>query len=558
MKNKTKSSTKPVNKTNFQRLSTRPLNVPRSMRGVSMRALTSLPAGKVVPIGIAGLLREDSVRRGSIRYSFEMMETAEILMNAVQVRVQAHFVPFLAFDRFVSMDELNKSYMGVPVRAGDDVIPFVETIPYDRTKEFYKYAGIHSKQNGNVNSAYLEAYNQIWNYRATNRSPNLTHRNRLQDDLAPAFWDHDTFQHVVPDFDSAKIEGAISVGAINSQMPVKGIGVLNDLTFGPRFNKNNISVRESDGTISVYPTSTWSGDTGTRDGIYIKEKAGGLPDIYAELQSEGIQISLANIDLARKTQAFAKLREQYSGYDDVDEYLIDLLMQGINVPEQDYRQPMLLAEKTTVFGMSKRYATDAGNLAESAVNGATYLDLNIRVPKMTTGGVLMVTAEIVPDQLWERQKDPFLHAVTVDHFPQALRDELDPEKVEEVTNDVVDVDHDTPDDIFGYGPLNFRWNMNNPRIGGKFFRPQVDASFDEDRQRLWAVETQNPTLNQDFYLATQMHTKPFADSNQDPFEVVGVGTLVIEGNTVFGHKLIEASDDYQKTLAIAPQEKITK
>ena len=98
----------------------------------------------------------------------------------------------------------------------------------------------------------------------------------------------------------------------------------------------------------------------------------------------------------------------------------------------------------------------------------------------------------------------------------------------------------------------------NPRIGGKFYRPEVDAGFDEDRQRIWAVETQNPTLSTDFYLCTNIHTKPFVVTNQDPFEVVTQGEVFIEGNTVFGGHLVEATDDYEKVLALAPQDRIEK
>jgi hypothetical protein len=188
----------------------------------------------------------------------------------------------------------------------------------------------------------------------------------------------------------------------------------------------------------------------------------------------------------------------------------------------------------------------------------TGLDMSIQLPRINTGGMIMVVAEITPDQLFERQEDPWLHSGAVDDLPQYLRDTLDPEKVDIVRNGRIDTSHANPNATFGYEPLNARWNVDAPRVGGRFYRPTVNTGFDEDRQRIWAVETINPTLSTDFYLCTNMHTKPFVVTNQDPFEVVTQGDVFIEGNTVFGGHLVEATDDYEKVLAVAPQDRIEK
>jgi hypothetical protein len=170
----------------------------------------------------------------------------------------------------------------------------------------------------------------------------------------------------------------------------------------------------------------------------------------------------------------------------------------------------------------------------------------------------MIVAEAMPEQLFERQQDPYLHASSVDDLPQFLRDTLDPEKVQIVKNEEVDLDHDTPTHTFGYAPLNHQWVRNIPQIGGKFYRPAVDAAFDEDRQRIWAVETQNPVLSADFYLCTTMHMKPFAVTTGDAFEALLRGETIIRGNTVFGGPLIEATNDYAEVVEEQPTERIEK
>ena len=93
-------------------------------------------------------------------------------------------------------------------------------------------------------------------------------------------------------------------------------------------------------------------------------------------------------------------------------------------------------------------------------------------------------------------------------------------------------------------------------MGGKFYRPTVNAPFDEDRQRIWAVETANPTLSKDFYLCTTMHQKPFVMTTGDNFEVLIRGDAAIRGLTVFGPMLVEANNDYAEIAEEQPLERI--
>lgn len=269
-------------------------------------------------------------------------------------------------------------------------------------------------------------------------------------------------------------------------------------------------------------------------------------------------MSLADIEQAKKTAAFAKLRSLYDGID--DEYIIDLLMSGIRVPEEAMKQPILLARQQTMIGYRQRFATDAANLDESVTNGFATVDLNIRTPgNMNTGGVILITCEIVPEQMWERKKDYFLYETNPDNLPNYLRDYLDPEKVDVVQNDHLDVNHSQPDGTFGYAPLNHQWQRDMVNVGGKYYRPANDA-FDEDRQKIWTVETTDPTLSEDFYLVSALHKKVFADQVADSFEITCLSDLEISGNTVFGERLIEAdtTSDYEAITNLVDTARIDK
>lgn len=538
------------------------LRAPRTMRRQSARNLTSLPAGKMVPLLAVALLREDAVRSGRLRFAFEQMETAEVLMNATKVRVMAYFVPMLALERFNgSMDQLNLSYEGLPPLEGSDVVPYIESIPFGEHGEndIFSYLGLHGREDQLVNSAYIEAYNQIWNFRAKNRSPDLELRERLETDLAPAFWLHEQFSHMVPDFDQAVIDGEVPMQVIPQRLPVTTEAGDSLAVFGHASQLTGTFSNGGTYGINIASTGGSSLEAYGAPAYGLLKSINGqtvsLQDVFAELDGQGVTISLSNIELARKTQAFARLRQQYNQHPD---HIINLLMDAISIPEQAFKQPMLLADRQTIFGQSKRYASDAGNLTESVVNGMTGLDLSLQLPRVNTGGVIMVVAEIMPDQLFERQEDPFLNALEVDDFPQYLRDTLDLEKVEVVKNSRIDTAHTVPNGTFAYEPLNAKWNIDVPRVGGYFYRPEVNTAFDEDRQRIWACEVVDPVLSKDFYLCTTIHTKPFVVTNKDPFECVTQGDVFIEGNTVFGGHLVEATDDYAKVIEVAPQERIEK
>lgn len=546
---------------NINRQTTAPLSVPRSNRNHLVQVLSSAKAGVCHPVAFIPMLREDALRAG-IRINVEMLETKEILMNATSARITAYLVPLLALERFEgSRDQFDRSYMGEPQYEGGSVVPFIEThaMGAHGSNPVYKAAGLHGKAADTVNTAYLEAYNAVWNFRAKNRSPDITLRTRLMNTLAPAFWQHSRFAHVVPDFDQAVIDGEVALNVTQGKMPVKGFGLLET---GSGVSNARL-VKTSDGQTQTFEKA-WgvqnvdgaSGGVGQAKLVVKEGTVAGFPDIYAELAENGVSVSLSNIELARKTQAFAKMRERFEGHD--EEYIIDMLMDGLSIPDQALKQPILLADRTVRFGQAKRYATDAGNLAESAVSGAASVDIMLRVPKINTGGVVVVIAEFYPEQLFERQRDPFFHSANVTAWPEYLRDTLDPEKVDVVLNAEVDTDHATPAGVFGYAPMGWKWNASGPKVGGKFYRPSVNTGTDEERQRLWAVEDVNPALSSSFYLVDEIHQKPFLDTAADPFELTASGNAVINGNTVFGGLLVEATNNYDKVSEKAPTDRIVK
>lgn len=551
----------------FNRERPDPLNVPKTRRVHALSGMTSLPAGKMVPIAAVPLLRHDAAR-GACQLSVEMGETHELLMNPVYMRVMAYVVPWLAFERFEgSRDQFDRSWMGEPQVLDGDPVPFVETAAMGThgSKAVYKYLGLHAHPDRQVNTMYAEAYNLIWNYRARNRSPSLTERARLDYTLAPAFWPQSRFQNIVPTFDQAAIDGEVSLNVIAGQLAVRtNVGG----TSGPivrRTNAANWEVFDAGGNVL-----TGTGAIQSNGGALANALGGGvsldpkdqivadLTNIVAEMTENGITVSLSNIELAKKTQAFAKVRERYAEHS--EDWVIDMLMNGWAIPDQHLKDPILIADQVVRVRQTKRYATDAENLAESAVSGGAVSSVRLRVPELDVGGIIMIVGECVPEPIYERQADPLFHASNnrtqgdeLDDFPAFLRDYLDPEKVDVVRNGDIDTDHSADTDTFGYEPMNSKWGRYGPRIGGKFYRPDVDGTADVERQRVWAVEVADPALGPEWYLVPDLDLDPvFLNTEDDPFEVVYGGGVVIEGITQFGRMLVESDDNYDAVADKAP------
>ena len=500
-----------------------PIAHARTVRPMNVNVATTSFGGKFVPLKAFGLLREDSVLNSTLMVNLQMDETAKMLLNPVRISAMAYFIPKLAFERFADMGSIDRSYNGQEEVDGS-VIPWF--VPEnDGNKEFYRSLGLHTTQSElTPNTDYLEAYNTLWNYIAVQRSISLEDDARSMTDgtLAPAFWEHTQMKHVKPKFDDALIDG---------QVPLNLTGG----TRAPVVRATSSSSTPLDLLVDGDALAYAGGSTGAEQ------------QLFAELESvlEGT-ISLADIDMARETSAWARMRSEYQGIS--EDWMIDQLMKGIRIRDESLRHPILIDHAETVVGMSQRYATDAANLQESVTDGRTAVPLRLRVPQTTCGGVVLICAQALPEQLYERQRDYYLMAQGVDDLPDRQADELDPQPVAMVTNGEVDESHTNPSGLFGYAPLNHQWQIDAPNLGGRFYRPDPNAPWDEDRNRIWTPEVIDPALGPDFYLSTNLSHEVFKTSTEAPFEWWVNGSCGIEGLTYFGPALRESEGDYDHII----------
>jgi len=135
----------------------------------------------------------------------------------------------------------------------------------------------------------------------------------------------------LPSFDQAVSEGEVALNVVESQLSVKGIGLDNSPD-----GVASIMLRETGGMNNMQMVFFVDDGGGTTIRVAEDPDNMGYPAIFAEMQQNGITVSLANIQMAKKLQSFAKMRERFTGLSDdvADEYIIDMLMSGLRILDQ--------------------------------------------------------------------------------------------------------------------------------------------------------------------------------------------------------------------------------
>jgi len=533
------------------RQTTTPVSFQRSKRLDHNKIMTSGRAGKIVPISYIPLLRGDSCS-GNFSCEIELGDMPRPLLNGVQANVQAWFVPKAAMPNFSGYDEFMHSYQGKVIKtlgAADRTPPAFYTplgaanIAIAQNSEMFNTLGIHLNTGVSINTDLIDAYALIVNFRLAAHSSKLTRRFYASENLgqatqlARAFWPTGRFSRVVPDYERALIVGALDLDVAAGRIPISGIRRTGTTTLsGETTQLTQQGANTSVGNIALNNNLTF-------------DITAAANNIFANMVGQKVGVSLADIDMARKTQSFAKLRTAYAGNDatgfDNDDVIVAEMMQGFRVPDELFSRPWLLDSKRVGFGFQEVDATDGASLGKSVSNGIVSTSLSINVPVQDTGGVIIITVEVLPERLDERQSDEWINTTTVAGLPDALRDVQRVEPVDQVLNRRLDAKHTNPAALYGYEPMNDKWNRQATRLGGVFFQPTPGAPVTEQRSAIWQADIVNPTFSNDHFLAPQNFPHyVFSDTLAPAFEIAASHTITIVGLTQIGDVLAENNDDY--------------
>lgn len=530
-----------------------PVKFNRTTRKDSTTTMTSARAGVVAPIAYIPVLRGDSAS-GRVGIDIELGEMPRPLANGVVANFQAWFVPKSAHPQFSGPDEFMHSYQGEQIKAlaggsevARDAPPFFNVLDSASVKatveqsDFFKTLGLHIPPGEVINTDLIDAFVLIYNFRLAAHSSALTRREYATENLAnsvklpPAFWPTGRFSRVVPDYERALIVGALDLDVLAGQVTL------------PITRDGQTNFSDADGRITGNQARFRLSSSGGTAGIDFNLDPNG--ELFGDLAGQTIGVTLADIDKARTTQAFAKLRSAYAGNDatgfDNDDAIVATLMQGFNVPSDQFKRPWLLDSARVGVGFTERFATDAANLDASVTLGRASATLSLNVPVVDAGGVIIVTVEVLPERLDERQSDEWLHIQQPFDLPDALRDIQRPEPVDMVLSRRLDARHTTPNLLYGYEPMNDVWNRAATRLGGVFYQDDPTNPFTEQRSAIWQTSIVDPVFSRDHWLAPDDFPHDvFSDTTAPAFEVVSRHDVTLVGLTQIGDMLVENNDDY--------------
>ena len=541
------------------RQSTTPVPYEASMRPDNAVIMTSGRAGVVNYLGYVAVLPGESVS-GRVGIDIKLAEMPKPLLNAVVANIQAWCVPKGAFPQFPGRDEVMHAMTGDVIKslgAADRSPPaFFQTVTGASLvtaagSDMFKQLGLHVPSGATINVDLIDAFNLVYNFRLAAHSSRLTRRKYASEDIAlattlpPAFWPSGRFAHVVPDYEQALVQGALDLDIMAGVLPVKGIAGMGTETSG-----SEVVYETGEATPSVWPRYDDGANTHAGQRVKVKALDNGYADVTVPLSGQTLTVTLNDIDMARITQAYAKLHSAYAGNDttgfDNDATMVALLMQGISAgPEMDQR-PFLLDSKRVGVGFAERFATDAANLDDSVTVGRAQATLSLNTPKLPFGGVIIYTVEVLPERIDERQSDEWMLCTKFDDLPNPLRDIQRTLPVDLVLNRRLDAKHTSPAGLYGYEPMNAKWKRDATRMGGSFYQATPGAVITENRMGLWQTDIVDPTFTGTHHLApVPFPHDVFADTLAPAFEVVARHVCTIVGNVQFGDVLTEANDDYE-------------
>ncbi len=538
-----------------------PVGFSQSRRADNCSTLTSVKAGVVNIIAQAPVFRGDSVA-GRINLALSLAEMPKPVNNAIIARAQAWFVPRPALPQFSGLDEYTHAFQGKSISslgASDRSPPSLYETGTSYSKNIsphWRTLGIAVGDSDVTNHDIHDSYTLVQNFRLAAHSSKMTRYNYVSeggtgvakwDSLKPAFWPRGRMHSMVADYESALVTGSMDLDVSAGQIPISGIGFSNSVVTGTTLSAREAGQVDPDST--SYPR-TQSGENVEFRTQNTNEFGTAYPDIYAEMAGQIVATTLADIDKARQTNAFAKMLASYAGTNysgfNNDDVIVSELMQGFQVPQELFNRPWLLDNKTVIFGQQERHASGSlADLDDSVTTGQAMVSLSINIPRAEYGGHMIATLEVMPERLYERQSDEYLYVTSADDLPNALRDSLRPEPVDIATNRRWDVKHTTPNGIAAYEPMNAKWRREATRLGGEFQQTTPGTPVTTARTAIWQPDVVDPTMNNDFWLCpTPFPQDVFSVPSNDCVEVALMQQLTITGLTQFGDELVEDNAEF--------------
>lgn len=549
-----------------------PADHQQTVRYDRVNGMSSGRAGVVQPVDYIPLFAGDSAS-GRFGIDIELQEMPRPLLNGVMANVQAWLVTKVSHPKFQGYDDYMYSKEGADIttlgqadRTPPEFFTTIDGADYTTAaaSDFMKKMGIHLPAGEKLNTDLIDAFWQIYNFRLAAHSSKLTREEYASENLANstalprAFWPMAALTNVVPDYEQALVVGALDLDVSSGSLPITGDALVNgfyvansSVSTGNAQKVGSDGVTREGGNVNDYfRAAMLRAVSGGGTGSNLEEPMEvDVSALEATIAGQNITVSLADIDKARTTQAFAKLRAAYAGNDhsgfENDDVILAQLMRGVPVPQDEFNRPILLDSQLARFGFIERHATDAANLDDSLSQGRASATLSLNVPTLPTEAIIVITVEVMPELIQEAQYDDFLHMENASDLPDALRDIQRTEPVDIVANKRRDARHTSPDDLYGYEPMNYKWNRSFTRLGGDFYQADPSNPFTEQRSGIWQANIVDPSFTGDHWLVPEdLDHSVFSDETADAFELVFRHDVSITGITQMGDMLSEDNSNF--------------
>lgn len=205
-----------------------------------------------------------------------------------------------------------------------------------------------------------------------------------------------------------RVNGSVKLNFGNMKLPVSGVAVGNS----PAAAAAGVGAVGlwSDSASGALGSPTVS-HTHTRNAAYtyFATDASGVPQIFANLgDGDAGSVSLTDFYLAEKQDALVRAMRKM--VDDNPEYGEEVVLRwahGLSV--DNGRIPVVIAERSVVFGQSLQTATDAAGIEADVKRSDMMVNFgfDVMAPKTELGGVVITFASVKPDETVSSQPHPF-------------------------------------------------------------------------------------------------------------------------------------------------------
>ena len=378
-------------------------------------------------------------------------------------------------------------------------------------KTLLDYLGYDTEDTGIANPFPIRAYDQIYNEFVRNQD--------IQDKLVVSlaagedtttsivlknvnWWSGDYLQGALP-YPLKYQNGTNITLPLGTSAPVLGIGT--DNTGSGTFNVAGVTIRESDGTTSVYTNSQLIGEAAAVRNTYIEGTAasGGYPMIRADL-ANAIAPTITAVREAFAKMAFYELLAHTGSR--LSEFYRNVY--GASTSNKSMSRPQLLGGITTpmiiseVLQTSKTDSSPQGNMAGHGISPGrqdNYIDYYSE-----EHGWIIACLFITPDVVYQKGQDrKFTRASRLDYpVPQlALIGD------QSVLNREAYAEHSSPTGIFGYQRRYAEMMTERSRVHGDFL---TESGTTLEQWHL-AIDLQaDPSLNSTFITCTPDLARIFA------------------------------------------------